>query len=169
MRHAFVLTGHWTTGPVEGDTDPVQTSLRATPNTTEDMPTDSSVQAPAEPTNQLSDTETHAAPVNEDVYFVDCFVACKTVNKVKWIGYKEITWEPAGIPDELIRDFHVRKTRRRRGKPLCVFYCASSRPIAVHLFIYICTYTPSSVFKYFATVATTLTPWAFELHSWNIA
>ena len=37
-------------------------------------------------------------------------MACKTVNnvkhyKVKWTGYNDTTWEPAGnIPDELIRD-----------------------------------------------------------------
>ena len=29
--------------------------------------------------------------------------------------YKETTWEPAGIPDEPIHDFHVRETRRRRA------------------------------------------------------
>ena len=54
------------------------------------------------------------------VYLVDRLVACKTIDKhykVKWIGYKETTWEPAGnIPDELIRDFHMRKTRRRRAR-----------------------------------------------------
>ena len=125
--NAARLRPYWTpddrpTNPLEGDTDPVQTNLKDIPNTTTDLPTDPSAQAPAKPTNQPSDAETHVPPVDDDVYLVDRLMACKTVNnvkhyKVKWTGYKETTWEPAGnIPDELIRDFHLRKTRRRRTR-----------------------------------------------------
>lgn len=54
--NAARLRPYWTpddrpTNPLEGDTDPVQTNLKAIPNTTTDLPTDSSAQAPAKPTN----------------------------------------------------------------------------------------------------------------------
>ena len=99
--NAARLRPYWTpddrpTNPLEGDTDPVQTNLKDIPNTTTDLPTDPSAQAPAKPTNHPSDAETHVLLVDDDVYLVDRLMACKTVNnvkhcKVKWTGYKETT------------------------------------------------------------------------------
>ena len=35
--------------------------------------------------------------------------------QVKWKGYNKMTWEPEeNIPDELIQDFHIRKTKRSK-------------------------------------------------------
>ena len=36
--------------------------------------------------------------------------------QVKWKGYNKMTWEPEeNIPDELIQDFHIRKTQRSKA------------------------------------------------------
>ena len=36
--------------------------------------------------------------------------------QVKWKGYNKMTWEPEeNIPDELIQDFHIRKTKRSKA------------------------------------------------------
>ena len=177
--NAARLRPYWTpddrpTNPLESDTDPVQTNLKDIPNTTTDLPPDPSAQAPAKPTNQPSDAETHVPPVDEDVYLVDRLMACKTVNnvkhyKVKWTGYKETTWEPAGnIPDELIRDFHVRKTRRRRTRHrwafLCILMCilTSNRHIVGYLFLYIFIYfykvAFSGIFQVFLSTLPLFTP-----------
>ena len=127
------VVGH--ANPLEGDTDPVQTNLKAISNTTADLPTDPSAQAPAKPTSQPSDAEIHVPPVDVDVYLVDRLVACKMVNKVKyykvkWTGYKETTWEPAGnIAKRLTKLSTIKSngpvTRKQPGNQQVIFLTSS--------------------------------------------
>ncbi len=36
---------------------------------------------------------------------------------IKWKGYKKCTWEPKeNVPDELIRDYYIRKSRKNKSK-----------------------------------------------------
>jgi hypothetical protein len=58
----------------------------------------------------------------DELYEVERLVTSRTQQgkreyKVKWVGYPQTTWEPAeNLPEELIRDFHVRKTLQGRSR-----------------------------------------------------
>ena len=74
-------------------------------------------QAPAEAAETHASDTTDTVPFSDDdLYQVEKILACKRIKqqkhyKIKWLGYKETTWEPEeNIPDELIRDFHVSRT-----------------------------------------------------------
>ncbi|KAL8589766.1 hypothetical protein ACOMHN_027274 [Nucella lapillus] len=69
-----------------------------------------------------TDLENQSQSSEDEIYFVERILACKTINKVKhykikWSGHKNATWEPSHIPAHLIRDFHAEKTNcGRKGR-----------------------------------------------------
>ncbi|KAL8605218.1 hypothetical protein ACOMHN_031159 [Nucella lapillus] len=71
-----------------------------------------------------TDFENQSQSREDEIYFVERILACKTINnvkhyKIKWSGHKNATWEPSHVPAHLIREFHLEKTncgRKRRLK-----------------------------------------------------
>ena len=72
--------------------------------------------------NASPSTDPPPAQDTNTLYEVEKILASKLQNgsrlyKIKWKGYRETTWEPANfIPDQLKRDFHIRKTNEGRAR-----------------------------------------------------
>jgi len=95
-------------------------------STSSDTPKHSLTSAPDSLTgHSILDTVPPTSTTNDadtQVYIVDRLLACKTVQgkrhyKVKWRGYRTITWEPAShIPGQLRRIFHATRTNTGRAR-----------------------------------------------------
>ena len=73
--------------------------------------------------NKENDLQENTNDQSEDtLYIVNKLVSSKIINKtrhykVKWLGYRECTWEPEyNLPDHLIQEFHINKTMTGKNR-----------------------------------------------------